>query len=160
MILGNHTTFMVAAPPGVGRMIRNIRGCLIPMGPLVEESYRRGGRSGGRNFSRVFGWLFTKEIAEESAVNIGGVTAKQAGTLRGLLLKIPGAKQLVRSDLERSGHLPRISDLDIAIIGQINKNDPATVGPSEKLSSTQRTSELVLEKEGRTPLDIHNFPIG
>lgn len=88
----------------------------------------KGAQASRGVISRVIGWLFTKSIARQSAVNIGGITAKEAATLKSLLLKIPGAEGAGAFGSRTVGTFAKESDLDIVLFGQVNRSDPATIG--------------------------------
>ena len=126
-----------------------IRDGLIPLVNLLPGAHATKAARGA--ISRIIGWLFTKEVLEESAVNIGGITAKQAGTLRALLLKIPGVEDVGAFGSRTVGNFSKESDLDIAIFGQINKSDPATIGAVRQAQEYAESIGIGLGKEGRAP---------
>jgi predicted nucleotidyltransferase len=94
---------------------------------------------------------------EESAVNIGGITASQASNLRGLLLKIPGVEGVGAFGSRTLGTFTKESDLDIALFGQINRTNPATIGAVREAQEYAQSIGIGMGKEGRAALDIHPF---
>jgi predicted nucleotidyltransferase len=119
----------------------------------------------GKAFSAIAGKAissFTSFVlrggAGAVAQNVAGITAEQAAKLRGILARIPGVEDVLAFGSRTKGTHTAESDLDIALIGEVNRYDPKTQALVREAQEYAKSIGVGLGKEGRAPLDIHSWP--
>ena len=93
------------------------------------------------------------------AKNVAGMNSSQAQELEGILSKTPGVKQVRVFGSRTKGTSGPNSDLDVTLIGKIDRDAPATLNQIRKAQDFARRlgfGKGLKPGEG-APLDIHTF---
>ncbi len=89
--------------------------------------------------------------------NVTGLTAQQAAQLEQKLLSIPGASKVRAFGSRTKGTSTAASDLDISLIGNIDRTNPATISIVKEAQAFARQAGIGTGK-GLRPLDITTAP--
>jgi RHS repeat-associated protein len=130
--------------------------------PLFEPAIgggiikRYGRAAAGSIISRAWSGLknYFGRRSAGAAKNIGGITAAQAAKLRELLESIPGVQKVGAFGSRTKGTYTAISDLDIALFGEINRYNPNTLRIIREVQKYAESIGIGTGK-GHTPLDIN-----
>jgi RHS repeat-associated protein len=97
-----------------------------------------------------------KRGAQDAAENIGGITVAQAARLQELLSAIPGVKKVYAFGSRTKRTWTTESDLDIALIGQVNVHNPQVIRAVREAQDYAKSIGIGFGKPGgHRSLDIH-----
>jgi RHS repeat-associated protein len=128
----------------------NVSGELLGNGTVA---WATGGATAGGGQLLGRGLNALRYVPTGPSKNIVGLTIEQATQLEQRLLSIPGAKQVRAFGSRTKGTSTAASDLDIALIGQIDKYDPITKAIVREVQKFAKQLGIGNGK-GLLPLDI------
>jgi len=99
---------------------------------------------------------FASASRRGAALNIAGISIEEAVAIESRLMEIPGVKRVRAFGSRTKGTSTAQSDLDIALFGEIDRSDPATL---RIISEVQRRASQggIGSGKGLRPLDISVF---
>ncbi|MGA9772165.1 MAG: RHS repeat-associated core domain-containing protein [Blastocatellia bacterium] len=109
----------------------------------------------GRAFSSFASYVLRTTVGDAAARYIGGLTSAQAAKLLSILERIPGVKQVRAFGSRTTGAFTAGSDLDIALLGNINRYDPGTLKLIREAQAYAESIGVGTGKTGRMSLDIN-----